>query len=541
MKKLITLALAAALILSSCTATPAEEGSEQGSSSTESASSEESSSEESEEASTEMRTITILNGAMEDHPPDILPNESFYAVDLNKALEEINVQIDWIHVNRFTLTEQKNILMNSGDFPDVVPVTGDEMVNWADDGILVPLTEYWDEYYPEIDKYLDDASLLKGQYNGEQYGILWPSSNTGSNHMYIRTDWLNALGLEMPTNPDELYDVLYAFTFNDPDGNGADDTFGISDHESFRGTSTIQSYWDVYWDYWSTVDGEIIPDFIRPEMKEVLTYLNKLYADGIFDKDTLVQDMTMLEQKFESGIIGMMGSATWTQNSRTIPNLQKVVEGATVDTWFAFKDGEQTDTIRNLPGGGTRAVTVTCEHPEAVLEFFNFMISENDSMSPVSAFNHDIIGRESIFEENYTTLGDKYITELSPTVLSGEAAVNRSVMISYNVVSGFTSALSDEDAVEYARLQVEGGTVPSDLYVKDLEALLEHYEYNELVISGPVYAENWNDIKTMWDETKVGIISGTLDISAFDEFVQFFYDSNGQEIIDEITAMNTVS
>ncbi len=539
-KKLLTLALAASLLLSAC-ATAETEPSSQGGGTTSTAGTT-STGGDAEDDEPEMRTITILNGMMEDHPPDVLPNESFYAVDLNKALEEINVEIDWILINRFTLTEQKNILINTGDFPDVVPVTQAEMINWADDGILVPLTQYWDEHYPEIDKYLDEKSLLKGQYNGEQYGILWPSNNLGSpNQMYIRTDWIENLDMEMPTNPEELYDVLYAFTFGDPDGNGVDDTFGISDHESFRGTSTIQSYWDVYWDYWSEVDGEIIPDFIRPEMKEVLTYLNKLYADGIFDKDTLVQDMTMLEQKFESGVVGMMGSASWTQNSRTIPNLQKVVEGSTVDTWFAFNDGEQTDTIINTPGGGTRAVTVECEHPEAVLDFFNFMISENDSMAPVQAFNYDIVGRESIFEENYTVLGDKFVTDLSPTVLSGEAAVNRSIMISYNTVGGFTGSLDADGAVEYAELRVENGTVPSDLFIKDLEAVLEHYEYNDLQISGPVYAEYWTDIKTFWDETKVGIISGTMDISAFDDFVNYFYDSNGQAIIDEITAMNAVS
>lgn len=44
----------------------------------------------------------------------------------------------------------------------------------------------------------------------------------------IRQDWLENLGLEMPTSLDELYDVLYAFTYNDPDGNGVDDTYGIT-------------------------------------------------------------------------------------------------------------------------------------------------------------------------------------------------------------------------------------------------------------------------------------------------------------------------
>ena len=43
----------------------------------------------------------------------------------------------------------------------------------------------------------------------------------------MRVDWLKNLGLEMPTDLDSLYDVLYAFTYDDPDGNGQQDTVGI--------------------------------------------------------------------------------------------------------------------------------------------------------------------------------------------------------------------------------------------------------------------------------------------------------------------------
>ena len=38
--------------------------------------------------------------------------------------------------------------------------------------------------------------------------------------VYFRQDWLDNLGLSEPTTLDELHDVLYAFTYDDPDGNG---------------------------------------------------------------------------------------------------------------------------------------------------------------------------------------------------------------------------------------------------------------------------------------------------------------------------------
>ena len=49
----------------------------------------------------------------------------------------------------------------------------------------------------------------------------------GRNGVTIRKDWLENLGLEEPKTIDEFYNVLKAFTKDDPDGNGKDDTYGL--------------------------------------------------------------------------------------------------------------------------------------------------------------------------------------------------------------------------------------------------------------------------------------------------------------------------
>jgi hypothetical protein len=46
------------------------------------------------------------------------------------------------------------------------------------------------------------------------------------------------------------------------------------------------------------------------------------------------------------------------------------------------------------------------------------------------------------------------------------------------------------------------------------------------------------DITTFWEETIASIVSGARPITAFDDFVRFFYANNGQAIINEVTAMN---
>ena len=44
----------------------------------------------------------------------------------------------------------------------------------------------------------------------------------------FRQDWLDKLGLKYPETLDDMKNVLIAFTNNDPDGNGKNDTYGYT-------------------------------------------------------------------------------------------------------------------------------------------------------------------------------------------------------------------------------------------------------------------------------------------------------------------------
>ena len=46
--------------------------------------------------------------------------------------------------------------------------------------------------------------------------------------LFIRTHWLDKLGLSVPKTWDEIKKVAHAFTFDDPDGNGKNNTYGFT-------------------------------------------------------------------------------------------------------------------------------------------------------------------------------------------------------------------------------------------------------------------------------------------------------------------------
>lgn len=67
-----------------------------------------------------------------------------------------------------------------------------------------------------------------GTVNGELYYLTQCNPVTTNHTLVMRKDWLDALELEIPQTVDDFYDVLHAFTYEDPDGNGSDDTYGYS-------------------------------------------------------------------------------------------------------------------------------------------------------------------------------------------------------------------------------------------------------------------------------------------------------------------------
>lgn len=127
-----------------------------------------------------------------------------------------------------------------------------------------------------------------------------------SQKMWIYEPWLKKLGLEMPKTTDELYNVLKAFKENDPNGNGKKDEIPLSiTQKSWR--STIDAflmnsfiYNPVYGSsskHMFIKDGKLDVAFNKPEWREGLRYLNKLYKEGLIAPESFTQDENQLIQQ----------------------------------------------------------------------------------------------------------------------------------------------------------------------------------------------------------------------------------------------------
>ena len=122
----------------------------------------------------------------------------------------------------------------SGNYPDVFSTNSSEYRNNVESGAVADITEVYEKYATdELKAYMaaDGGMALESlRIDGKLYGL--PRINNdpyaAAHVMWIRKDWLDNLGLEIPTTMEELQEVARAFTFNDPDGNGQNDTYGLA-------------------------------------------------------------------------------------------------------------------------------------------------------------------------------------------------------------------------------------------------------------------------------------------------------------------------
>ncbi|HHV96155.1 MAG TPA: extracellular solute-binding protein, partial [Clostridiaceae bacterium] len=122
---------------------------------------------------------------------------------------------------------QLNVRIAGGDIPDVFWILSRaDLLKHSKDGTILNLTPYIDRL-TDVVKFLGEENMKAG-YIGDQLYAISKAPNIPYGSYFLRKDWLDNLGLEIPKTLDEFIEVAEKFTYNDPDKNGIQDTIGLS-------------------------------------------------------------------------------------------------------------------------------------------------------------------------------------------------------------------------------------------------------------------------------------------------------------------------
>ncbi|MHA7964112.1 extracellular solute-binding protein [Paenibacillus sp. CAU 1782] len=206
------------------------------------------------------------------------------------------------------------------------------------------------ERFPNL-KHLDDRILNQAAVDGKIYGLYTerPSSRQG---IIIREDWLDNLGLPKPSTLEELYETLRQFTTMDPDGNGRDDTVGLTDRNDliYGAFKTLSSYFGTP-NNWGIGESGIYPEFDTEAYRDTMDFMKRLYDEGLINADFAVASKEIQRYRIIRGTAGVyIGSMTDVQRIQDEAKELNPAARFTLINRIAGPDGFRVWSIPNYNG-----------------------------------------------------------------------------------------------------------------------------------------------------------------------------------------------
>jgi putative aldouronate transport system substrate-binding protein len=296
---------------------------------------------------------------------------------VKEVIEEYtNTKIEFIWVPDSAYDDRMNIMLASNDMPHVMLVGGagkhPSIINAANAGALWELSPYINDY--KNLSQMHPVVMQNASFEGDVYGI-YRARNLGRNGMYYRQDWLENVGLEAPKTIDDFYEMLVAFTNNDPNKSGQKDTYGLA-MCSYTGPFDVMQTWFGVPNGWGeTADGTLYPAHTTPEYLDALNFFRKLYQEGLINQDFAVLDSSKWADLIRTGkggvIVDVVDGAHRTQ---------EYFDNNGIDGKIAVQGAvEGPYGLRNLPTAGYSGIFVmtkkakTEDELKRVLQFMDDM------------------------------------------------------------------------------------------------------------------------------------------------------------------------
>lgn len=445
----------------------------------------------------------------------------------------------------------------SGNLPDIFYLKGDDyrtFVQLAQNGMLADLTDIYEDNMSDTIKNIDAS--YKGRnfepvtVDGRIMAVPAGNLDGQQNVLWLRKDWLDNLGLDVPKTVEDLEKVLTAFVYDDPDGNGIDDTVGlvvdatkpVGLYNHPFGLEPIFYSFNAYPSYWmENEQGEVYYGSTAPEMKEALALLQDWYKKGLIDKQFATRiGSGETEAVFTSGQSGAYFGAVHANYVDAFTNnndIELVAVNAPLD------GNGKYNYVLPSPAASMLCISASCKDPAKALQIIGIgndlyrgFDAEANKIFDEAGIAASSNGRRAIFPQGAATYDYFDIIETL-----GKAAKEKIDTGSYTEYDGITQY--DKDQIDLAAGFADGSNrtevswkayvyryiaseILSDPAINPLEAAYYYATDSSTSIQ--------SELDTLEQEMYLSIIIGERDVDYFDEFVAKWNDIGGSTLLEEV-------
>lgn len=414
--------------------------------------------------------------------------------------KELNVDLELVTVPHNTYSDKIKLMLSSNEQMDafLVQAATNSVPIFANQGKLKAVDEY-----QKLSKNQYGDSFKPFELKGKTYAI--GSSKPTAQVLWFRKDILDKNGVKLPTTTDEFYTEMsklkgkvIPLTFPKWVGNFQ---YFLNSFGGFTGLAIDKN-------------GKVYDGFVTDETKQGLTYLKKLYAEGILDKEFITNENSTMREKYQGGKAA--SSVYWeyyygsyqADSKKVDPNADSVAVPL-------LKGPNGKGGALNAGVTDAYALSVNAKEPKKAVEFIEWLYYTN------AGYKLRSFGVEGVTYTN--TNGDITFNELGQTLKLG---VN---------ISGYINSLSNEKLdfkfpADVAPYLEKGAQIKSDT-MKNLGPLYvipagKSDTYDKRVV--PEYSKKVEELMT-----KVIMGSLTLD-DAYKQYATFWKSIDGDKALEEL-------
>ena len=512
-------------------------------------------------------TVTVhLGGSMNSNAkiPDGMSYDDNSYTRLLKEDLNIEVAYDWV-ASSTDYDEKMNLCIGSNTIPELMNVNATQYRALLKYDMIQPLDQYFDDYASDALKaYVESGGeeLKKCISNdkGEIMAIPAPSMMGGEvNEMWIRQDWLDQLGLEVPKTVDELGEVAQKFKDAglSPDYAIAGIDNGGRTYSNFLNSSNNGYGFDAVYQAFNATPGYFLKDdsgelywgTTTDEMKEALTTLHDWYEKGLINPEVGTTTNGDNANNVKNGTCGIFMGPWWSLGYGN-PDSFRNDNNA---NWQAYplytNDGEWNIHMKDV---GTTYTMVNKNASDDVKKAI--VIMNNVLVRDESTFDTSVaIGWYPLRNTMAATDECEYEYDALMGIIKGEASAD-DYQQGGSKFNGLYKNLAN-DAATLKDVISEDYDGSRDLTVTDMDvntnngqfnrfyALLigdrpyatlepDHKIYSELYYTIDGMDTYWTQISDLEDKSILQFITGAKSLDEWDQFCTDWHVQGGDQILE---------
>lgn len=430
------------------------------------------------------------------------------------------IELEFIHPTG-AASEQFNIMMASGDYPDIIYYSwGDSLSKYVDKKVALSLNSYLG-IMPNLRKLMEANETVAKQIKLADGTIAYfPQINSLTEYNYwdgyfVRQDWLDAVNEQPPETIDDWYRVLTAFKGKDLNGNGLDDEIPFTAGKTMMPTAFVGAF-GILDDFYINPETEKVSFGALDEgFKEYVTTMHKWYSEGLIDGEYLNVDQKLQDEKMLNNLVG----AAYMDNNNSMINYlsnKPIPEfDLTAVPMPSAKDGKRYYSrpgVKDVVSKNGGIITSSCSDPITAIKLLDYLYSDEACV----LFNWGIENESYTVENGEYKYTDQILhnpDNKTPYDAIAKYCINQGFMKVYDIkaIRGLDSTLPES---------IKNKKTVSDEYARETDKTLVLPSVSLTPEEQDEYSKIKSEIRTYVDEMKAKYIMGKESLDSYDTFVE---------------------